>query len=89
MTTSEFGRSARDNGSAGLDHGTASVALLAGAVVAGWYGEHPSLTSLVDGELAATLGLDSYYATVAEVWFGVPASELFDRDPEVLTGLFA
>ncbi len=89
MTTSEFGRRAGDGGADGLDHGTASTALLAGPVVAGRYGEHPSLTSLDENDnLVATLGLDSYYASVAEGWFGVPASELFDSAPEIISGLF-
>lgn len=89
MTTSEFGRRARDNGSGGLDHGTASMAMLLGPVNAGRYGAHPSLTELDgDDNLVATVGLDSYYATVAEGWFGVPAGELFASPPEVLGGLF-
>ncbi len=89
MTTSEFGRRARDNGSSGLDHGAASVAMLIGPVSAGRHGEPPSLTQLDESDnLVATVGLDSYYATVAEGWFGVPASELFTTVPEVLGGIF-
>ncbi len=76
-TTSEFGRTVKDNGSNGLDHGTASCALLLGPVKAGLHGEHPSLTKLDgDGQLIATVGFDQYYATIAETWFGVPASDV-------------
>jgi uncharacterized protein (DUF1501 family) len=78
MTTSEFGRTVRDNGSYGLDHGTASVAMLAGAgIVPGLHGEHPSLDRLDDqDQLIATVGFERYYATVAERWFGIPATDV-------------
>ncbi len=90
MTISEFGRTARDNGSGGLDHGTAGVALLAGPVAPGVYGEHPSLTDFDDnGDLIATMDFDRYYATVAERWLGVPASEVLDGNPELIEGLLA
>jgi uncharacterized protein (DUF1501 family) len=76
-TTSEFGRTVKDNGSNGLDHGTASCALLLGPVKAGLHAEHPSLTKLDgDGQLIATVGFDQYYATIAETWFGVPARDV-------------
>lgn len=87
-TTSEFGRTARDNGSNGLDHGTASVALLAGPVNAGLYGQHPSLTDLdEDDQLVATVGFDQYYATLAERWFGIPAGEVLPGKPTPLDGI--
>lgn len=90
MTISEFGRTARDNGSGGLDHGTAGVALLAGPVAPGVYGEHPSLTDFDDnGDLIATMDFDRYYATVAERWLGVPAAEVLDGNPELIEGLLA
>lgn len=88
-TTSEFGRTAKDNGSNGLDHGTASCALLAGPVKAGLHGEHPSLTKLDDdGQLIATTGFDAYYAAIAQDWFGVPATEVLPGNPEPVPGLF-
>jgi uncharacterized protein (DUF1501 family) len=90
MTTSEFGRTLRDNDSGGLDHGTASNMLLMGPVNPGRFGEHPSLTDLDDHEnVKATMGLDTYYATVAEAWFGVPASEVIDSGAAPLEGIFA
>jgi len=89
MTTSEFGRTARDNASAGLDHGTASVAMLMGPVNAGLYGQHPLLTDLDENnDLIATLGFDQYYATVADGWFGVPAGDVLNGSPEPLAGIF-
>ena len=46
MTTSEFGRRVRDNGS-GTDHGTASTSMLIGApVVGGRYGQAVDLSRL-------------------------------------------
>ncbi len=88
-TTSEFGRTAKDNGSNGLDHGTASCALLAGPVKAGLHAEHPSLTKLDDdGQLIATVGFDEYYAAIAQDWFGVPASDVLPGRTTPLAGLF-
>ena len=72
----------------GLDHGNGSVALLTGPVKEGLYGELPSLTKIDDdGNLIATVGLDRYYATIAEQWFGVPASEVLPGSPKPLDGL--
>ena len=88
MTISEFGRKAQDNGSTGLDHGAASVALLAGPVKRGVHGEHSPLDRLDDdGNLIATVGFDRYYATVAEHWFGVPASEVLPGNVKPLDGI--
>ncbi len=87
-TTSEFGRTAKDNGSAGLDHGAASVALLAGPVKAGVHGEHSALTNLDDRDnLRATVGFESYYATIAEGWFGVPAADVLPTGAAVVGGV--
>ncbi len=89
MTTSEFGRRVTDNGSSGLDHGAASVAVLAGAVRPGLHGEAPSLDRL-DGDqnLVAGVRLEEYFATVAEGWLGVPASEVLAGSPRPLRGVF-
>lgn len=88
-TYSEFGRRPREH-SGGTDHGAASVALLAGPVIPGLHGEYPSLGDLDDDDnLRASVGLDTYYATLAEGWFGVPAGEVLDADPRPLGGIFA
>jgi uncharacterized protein (DUF1501 family) len=88
MTTSEFGRTAKDNSNNGLDHGTASVTMLAGPVNPGLYGEYSSLTKLDENEdLIATMGFDQYYATVAESWFGVPASEVLPGKVSPIPGI--
>jgi uncharacterized protein (DUF1501 family) len=89
-TISEFGRTAKDNGSNGLDHGTASCALLAGPVKAGLHGEYPSLTKLTeDGQLIATVGFDQYYAAIAQDWFDVPATDVLSGNAQPLSGLFS
>lgn len=69
-TTSEFGRRPAEH-AGGLDHGTASTALLWGPVRPGPHGEAPSLRHLDDdGNLVATVSFDRYQATLA-TWLGV------------------
>ena len=86
-TTSEFGRRAERNGS-GTDHGSASVALVAGPVAGLVVGDRPSLTRLdEDGNLRTSLPFDDYLATLAEDWLGVPRSEIFERPPSTLPEL--
>lgn len=87
-TTSEFGRRVPDN-DGGTDHGAASTAFLAGPVVAGLHGEPPSLTNTDEGNLIATVDFESYYATIAEKWFGIPASEVLVSGAAPIEGLVA
>lgn len=83
MTFSEFGRRAAENGSAGTDHGAASVMFATGAgVKGGIYGDYPSLEDLDDGDLKHHTDFRSVYATVLSNWLGVSA-------PKVLGGEFA
>jgi uncharacterized protein (DUF1501 family) len=79
-TTSEFGRRAGDNENNGLDHGAASMSILAGAPVStGVYGTYPAFASDsdldADGNLVATVGMWELYATLAG-WMGIPAADL-------------
>lgn len=85
-TTSEFGRRVAANDS-GTDHGAAGMAMLAGPVAPGVYGEMPSLTTLDDGNLIASIDFEQYYATIAEKWFGIPSSEVLDSGVAPLEGL--
>jgi uncharacterized protein (DUF1501 family) len=81
-TMSEFGRRPELYGSGGLDHGTASAALLAGAVSLGRIGKPLDLEQLdEDDNFVATTLMDQYYATLAETWFGVPAGDLLPGSP--------
>lgn len=82
MTYAEFGRRARENASAGTDHGTASAHfLLGGAVKGGIYGMRPALERLdSNGNLPFSVDFRSIYATVLERWWGVnSAAVLRDR----------
>ncbi len=77
-STSEFGRTLRENGSSGLDHGTASTMFLSGMTAPSQVGDLPSLTRLDENaDLIATTPLESYLAGVVEHWLGVPADEVF------------
>ena len=81
-TASEFGRRVPDNGSNGLDHGAASVALLAGPVQRGIYGQMPSLKQLDPNDnLKATVHLHEYLGLLAN-WMGLPAGEVLTGNPK-------
>jgi uncharacterized protein (DUF1501 family) len=74
MVFSEFGRTVKENGSAGTDHGTAAPVFLAGpAIKTGVTGAEPSLTKLVAGEPTMTTDFRRVYATLLEDWLGLPA----------------
>jgi uncharacterized protein (DUF1501 family) len=75
---SEFGRTVRENGSGGTDHGTAGPVFLIGpAVQGGLVGATPSLLDLDPnaGDLRRSLDFRQVYATVLEGWMGLPAKE--------------
>ena len=75
MTFSEFGRRVKENGSAGTDHGAASVMFLAGGgVKGGVYGDYPSLTDLDDGDLRMHTDFRSVYATLLDKWLQTPSN---------------
>src|SRR5438132_7066152 len=77
LAFSEFGRTIKENGSAGTDHGTAGTVFLAGpGVKGGVAGAMPSLTDLVDGEPKMSTDFRTVYATVLEDWLGLPATEV-------------
>lgn len=77
---SEFGRRMRENGSAGTDHGAASLAmLLGGAVVGGLGSEYPSLSNLdAQGDLRHGVDFRRIYASILEEWFGLDSALLPD-----------
>jgi uncharacterized protein (DUF1501 family) len=85
-TISEFGRRAAQNAT-GLDHGTASVMLLCGAVTPGVFGAAPSWTALDrDGQLVATVGMGEYYAVLAS-FLGVRPGDVLPDDPVPVPGI--
>ena len=86
-TTSEFGRRAQQN-SNGLDHGTATVGLMAGAIHAGVYGAHPNWSTLdpTNDNLKCTVTMGDYYATLAQ-WMGVSPGDVLVGSPTALPGI--
>jgi uncharacterized protein (DUF1501 family) len=74
MTFSEFGRTVRENGSQGTDHGSAQPMFLFGpGIKAGCHGKYPSLTDLrPDGQLKLEVDFRGVYAAVLERWLGTP-----------------
>jgi uncharacterized protein (DUF1501 family) len=73
---SEFGRTVRENGSLGTDHGTSGPVFLAGpAVKAGLVGDVPSLTDLdpKHGDLRTQFDFRRVYAAILEGWLGLPS----------------
>ncbi len=67
LVFSEFGRTIRENGSGGTDHGTAGVVLLAGNM--------PSLTDLGDGEPKMTTDFRRINTSVLESWLGISSRD--------------
>jgi uncharacterized protein (DUF1501 family) len=71
MIFTEFGRRVEENGSLGTDHGTATPMFLLGkGVRGGFYGQHPSLTDLDDGNMKMTTDFRRVYATAIKEWLG-------------------
>jgi len=77
MVYSEFGRRVKANGSDGTDHGTSGPMFLIGdRVQGGMYGDQPSLTKLVDGDLAVTTDFRDVYSSVIESVLLSPAEKV-------------
>jgi len=80
----EFGRTARINGTSGTDHGTATVAFLAGGairggrVIADWPGLKPSQL-YEDRDLKPTADLRAVLKGLLADQFGIPAGVLAER----------
>ena len=86
---SEFGRRINENGSAGTDHGAASVMmLLGGAVRGGIYGTAPNLRFTPDNPTLENNGQDvkyetdfrSVYSTVIDNWLGGNSTQILGAD---------
>jgi uncharacterized protein (DUF1501 family) len=71
MTYSEFGRTVRENGRRGTDHGAAApMFLVGGSVAGGLVGSHPSLVDVNNGALKFQIDFRRVYATVLDQWLG-------------------
>jgi uncharacterized protein (DUF1501 family) len=76
MAFSEFGRTIKENGSAGTDHGTAGAMFLAGTGVrGGLFGTMPNLTELEKGEPKMTTDFRTMYAAAIGTWLGLTTDE--------------
>jgi len=74
VTMSEFGRTVRENGNRGTDHGHATVMLVAGGGVKGGrvYGEWPGLANLYEGrDLRVTTDFRDVFAELLTKHLGV------------------
>jgi hypothetical protein len=85
MTFSEFGRTLRENGSAGTDHATSAPMFLFGEEAkGGLIGKAPSLTDLDSrGEMKFEHDYRQVYSSVLKDWFGVSdtqSSSILKRD---------
>jgi uncharacterized protein (DUF1501 family) len=88
LSFSEFGRTIKENGSAGTDHGTAGAVFVAGpGVNGGLIGKMPSLTDLAGGEPKMTTDFRRLYATILTEWLGLPDREALGGEFERI-GLF-
>ena len=80
MVYSEFGRRVKGNASQGTDHGTAGPMFLIGEKVkGGFFGDQPSLSKLIDGDLAVTTDFRDVYATVLESILKSPAEQTLGK----------
>jgi uncharacterized protein (DUF1501 family) len=80
LAFSEFGRTIKENGSAGTDHGTAGAVLVAGpGVKGGVAGSMPSLTELAGGEPKMTTDFRRIYSTILQECLGLPAEAAVGR----------
>jgi len=85
MTYSEFGRRAKQNASAGTDHGTAApVFLLGSAVKSGLHGPYPNLTDLADGDPKHAIDFRRVYAALLDGWLGCPSAKVLGEKFEPL-----
>ena len=80
MVYSEFGRRVKANGSDGTDHGSAGPMFLIGdRVQGGMYGDQPSLTKLIDGDLAVTTDFRDVYSSVIENVLLTPTEKVLGK----------
>ena len=80
LVYSEFGRRVEANGSEGTDHGTSGPVFLIGdRVKGGFYGDQPSLSKLIDGDLAVTTDFRDIYSSVLERVLGAPSEKILSN----------
>ncbi len=82
LAFSEFGRRVAENGSLGIDHGTAGPVFLAGSGVRpGLVGDAPAPDDLdEEGDLRTAIDFRRVYATLLDQWLGVPPKDVLIED---------
>ncbi len=72
VTFSEFGRTIKENGRRGTDHGSAAPMLLVGGRIRpGLIGQHPSMTETENGGPKHHTDFRRVYATLLDHWLGI------------------
>jgi uncharacterized protein (DUF1501 family) len=90
MTFSEFGRTVKENGRRGTDHGAAAPMFLAGGrLKGGLVGPHPSLTDLDGGGQRFHTDFRRVYATVLDRWLAFDSPAILGEKFEPLDVLEA
>jgi uncharacterized protein (DUF1501 family) len=86
MAFSEFGRTIKENGSGGTDHGTTGCVFLAGPGLKrhALMGVMPNLTDLEKGEPKMTVDFRSIYANILDGWLSCPSEKVLDARYEKL-----
>ena len=80
LVYSEFGRRVVGNASKGTDHGSSGPMFIIGdKVKGGFYGDQPSLSKLVDGDLSVTTDFRDVYATLLEDVLKSPADKYLNN----------
>ena len=89
MMFTEFGRRVEENASLGTDHGTATPMFVIGnRVKGGFFGDHPSLTDLDNGNLKMTTDFRRVYATMIKEWLGFNEAEIILKGSFQPLGIF-
>lgn len=90
LAFTEFGRRVKENASFGTDHGVATPMFIWGnKVKGGFYGKHPSLTDLDEGDLKMTADFRSVYATMVREWMGYEDTKTILQGDFPTLGVFA
>jgi len=85
ITFSEFGRTVRENGRRGTDHGSAApMFVVGGKVKGGLTGDHPNLTELESGGPKHHTDFRRVYATALQTWLGIDSGPVLGEEFEPL-----
>jgi uncharacterized protein (DUF1501 family) len=85
MTFSEFGRTVKENGRRGTDHGSAAPLFLAGSKLKGsLVGQHPDLANLENGGQKFHTDFRRVYAAALDQWLGLDSQSVLGEKFEPL-----